>query len=737
MMHQKTVLVVAPYFPPHPGGLERYAYESAVRLRDAHGWHVEVLTSGSEDRVTVQGGLTIHELRRAYTISNTPWSFRWWRQVGEVLAKVRPDVVVVHTPVPGLGDVVALRASVPVVVTYHAGSMRKGRPLVDLAVWLYEATLLRLLLRRAAHVICASAYVRDFLALRSAAQSVITPGVATDRFVPDAAVRENDPTILCVAALGKAERYKGVGVLIDTFRDLLARVPTARLRIVGSGDCSVEYQDRCTAYGIADRVTFTGALHGDALVREYQRAHVFALPTMKESFGMALAEAMSAGLPVVSLRTGGVPSLVLDGVTGDLVEPGDVAGFARALTDLLTDATRQTAYGKRGREHVSQHFTWDARAAAYDAVLTRVCAPAPTIAVVSGYYPPHVGGMEQVAEVLARTCASRGYPVRVFTSRIGADHAPTYEEQGRLTVQRLAGFEVAHTPILPSLPLHLARLPRGSIVHVHVAQAFVPEVAYLAALVRGLRFITHLHLDVARSGAFGWLLPLYKRFVLGPVLRHADLVIVLTEAQAQFVRERYAVAAARIAVLPNGVSLPETVLRERARGEPLQILCVGRMTVQKRFDRAIDAVARITIPAVLTIVGDGEDRSALEAQARERGVAVVFAGARSPREVAAYYRQAHVFLMPSDHEGMPLVVLEAMAFGLPVVGGAVPGVREILAGVGVLVPPTPEAFAAALTALDDDTHRAAVAASCRAAAGSFSWERVADTLEGYYDRVHV
>ncbi|MFD0570315.1 glycosyltransferase family 4 protein [Kitasatospora gansuensis] len=206
-----------------------------------------------------------------------------------------------------------------------------------------------------------------------------------------------------------------------------------------------------------------------------------------------------------------------------------------------------------------------------------------TILQVTPYYPPHLGGLERVVEHLSKQLAGR-HRVRVVTTALGADGAPARsgdEQPGRsgLTVRRHRAVEVAHTAIAPGLPLSLLRAPRRAVLHLHCAHALLPELVALTALLRRQRFLLHFHLDVDASGPLGKLLPLYKKHSFGRVLRAAAGVIVLTRAQADFVRESYRVPAERIFVVPNGVG-PEYFLPVRETGEarpgrPLQLLFVG------------------------------------------------------------------------------------------------------------------------------------------------------------------
>jgi glycosyltransferase involved in cell wall biosynthesis len=86
-----------------------------------------------------------------------------------------------------------------------------------------------------------------------------------------------------------------------------------------------------------------------ALVDLVHQADIFALPSHGDAFGLVVAEAMAAGLPVVATNVGAMPEMVTDGVTGYLVRPGDVRQLAQALSELVRSPSRRAAMGRAGQ----------------------------------------------------------------------------------------------------------------------------------------------------------------------------------------------------------------------------------------------------------------------------------------------------------------------------------------------------------------------------------------------------
>ena len=362
---------------------------------------------------------------------------------------------------------------------------------------------------------------------------------------------------------------------------------------------------------------------------------------------------------------------------------------------------------------------------------------------VTGFYPPHLGGMEKVAQSLAQLLAKR-HDVNVITTSCGSGNAPARETECRVKVRRYGGISVAHTPVSVGLALRLLMMRRRSIVHVHVAQAFVPEVVLLTSALRRRPYIAHFHLDVDPSGPFGVLLNSYKRWVLGPFLRRAAAVIALTNHQADFLESHYGVDRSRITVIPNGVDSDFYALSTCGGGPASKphvprMLFVGRLDAQKNVLRLVDAMSHVSSEVELVIVGDGEFRNEIAARINRLGLSQIrLVGAARGAELMRWYRWADVFILPSDKEGMPLVLLEAMAAGLAIVATDAPGTREVVDGVGLLTQRNSESLGAAIERVAADPDLLSNMSTRSAGRGlEFRWDASVTELERLYDSIVI
>jgi rhamnosyl/mannosyltransferase len=351
-------------------------------------------------------------------------------------------------------------------------------------------------------------------------------------------------------------------------------------------------------------------------------------------------------------------------------------------------------------------------------------------------YPPHLGGMENVASSIAEEFA-KTERVEVLTTNCGAREAPRVERRGGLTIRRLRALEVSSLPVAPGIFFQALRFPPRTITHVHVAQALVPEMVWIARRLRGGKFIAHFHLDVAPSSRLGRIFFVwYKERILGRTLRAAAKVITFSAEQAEFLEKSYQVKAENIAIVPNGIG-PEFIPgphTDLPSGRPLRVLYVGRLSQQKALPRLIHALAAMTQPVEAVLVGEGDERPVLEGLVRRYGLDNVrLPGRRQGSELVASYQWADVFVLPSNREGMPLVALEAMACGLPVVATDVVGNRELLRGVGILVEPDPAALATALDRVaESEVLRSELRKRSLDAAENYTVERSAERLRTLY-----
>jgi glycosyltransferase involved in cell wall biosynthesis len=341
-----------------------------------------------------------------------------------------------------------------------------------------------------------------------------------------------------------------------------------------------------------------------------------------------------------------------------------------------------------------------------------------------------ISGSERHLLTLLPALAERGVePVFVGLDDPESEPEPFYRELGVERV-RLRSPRDLDPALLWRLRRELRRL-RPDVVHTHLVHADV----YGALGASTLPLVSTKHNDDRfRLGPF--------RYVERALTRKAARVIAITEALREFCVDRVGLPAAKVEVVHYGLDrLPapwgengEVPVPAGAR----VLLCVGRLTEQKGIDLAVRALATIRErepAAVLVVLGEGPERTRLEALA---GEGVYLPGRVG--DVASWYRRAELLVHPARWEGFGLALLEAMLAGKPVVATRVSSSPEIVGHgeTGLLVPPDDAgALADAVTGLlADPGHAAALGEAGLARARSeFSVVRMTERTAAIYAAV--
>ena len=349
------------------------------------------------------------------------------------------------------------------------------------------------------------------------------------------------------------------------------------------------------------------------------------------------------------------------------------------------------------------------------------------VVVVSGIWPPDVGGPASHAPALADALVEAGHTVEVVTT---ADLAPDTQPYPVQWVARDRPAPLRHLAVAREV----RRAAQGA-DRVY-ATTMVRRAALGAALGRR-PLVVKLVADEAyerqrRAGRFAGTLEEFQaerrglrlRFLRATrtaALRRARCIVV-PSAYLRQIAIGWGLDPSRIDVVPNPApELPEHPTRDEARAtlgiDGFALGVAGRLTAQKALGDTLEALARVPDVALL-VLGDGPERAELERRAGELGLAdrVRFLGAGTRDDVIALFRAVDAALLTSAWENLPHTLLEALATGTPVIATAVGGIPEVVRDGenGLLVPPRD--IAAIASAIDRLVHDDALRASLAAAA---------------------
>jgi 2-deoxystreptamine N-acetyl-D-glucosaminyltransferase/2-deoxystreptamine glucosyltransferase len=333
------VLVLTTSYPRHAGDAAGGFVADAVERVRAAGVEVEVVapTAFRHFGLAYGDGMLANVRARPWRALALPLFVASFWRAARAPAK-RADVVHAHWLLAGL---VAVLLRKPAVIQVWGTDVALARRLPWLA---------RPVLRRAHAVVAASEELAAQARALGARDVCVVPGGID--LPPEPAAPADPPRLLYV---GRLAPEKGVRELAEAARGL-------PLDVAGDGPLRALLPQT------------PGFVPRDALAPLYTAAAVVVVPSLREGFGMACLEAMAYGRPVVASAVGGLRDLVVDGETGVLVPPGDVASLRAALERLLGDAQLRARLGAAARER-ARNYSWPALTERLVALYAEVSSP--------------------------------------------------------------------------------------------------------------------------------------------------------------------------------------------------------------------------------------------------------------------------------------------------------------------------------------------------------------------------
>ncbi len=199
--------------------------------------------------------------------------------------------------------------------------------------------------------------------------SVIHCGIDRETYAHDPSVKKYDrPTILY---LGRIKKYKSIQHIILAMPQIKKHVPDVRLMIVGSGDHIESLKALVNKLGLQNDVEFPGYVSVENKVERMHKAHVAALPSLKEGWGLTNIEANAVGTTVVAADSPGLRDSVIDNKTGLLYPYGDIPALADRLIRILTDKSLRRRL-ETGALDWAAKFNWDNAATEFDQLIKQV-----------------------------------------------------------------------------------------------------------------------------------------------------------------------------------------------------------------------------------------------------------------------------------------------------------------------------------------------------------------------------
>ncbi len=323
---------ITPVYPPYRGGMGNVAYDYVEALKQ-EGHEVQVFAPSTIKPVFSWGN--------AAFIPQLMWRLRGF------------DVIHLHYPFYGSAIATCIAAfftKTPIVMTYHMKTVASGW--LGLIFKLYRFFVEPFLLASMNQILISSVDYANSIGI--AGEKVIDFPflIDTEKYAPGESdirqtlnISSDEKVILFVGGMDDAHYFKGIDVLMHAF----AKAKNGHLILVGDGNLRSGYERLANDLEIENRVHFAGNV--DSLIDFYRAADLHVLPSVNqaEAFGLVTLEAASSGLPSIVSNLPGVRTLVQDGVTGWIVEPGSMSDLERCIEVALSSDLKKMGEAARRR----------------------------------------------------------------------------------------------------------------------------------------------------------------------------------------------------------------------------------------------------------------------------------------------------------------------------------------------------------------------------------------------------
>ena len=509
--------------------------------------------------------------------------------------------------------------------------------------------------------------------------TILPHGTDLERF---SIVDVDKPSYSCIF-VGRLIELKRIDLILKAFSQVLNHHPDKRLCIAGDGPLMETLKSLANQLGIADRVDFVG--HVENVPDYLAQARIVVIASEAEGFPSALVEGMCSGLVPVCTPVGAISDIIKDGQNGLLFPKCDPNALAKCIIKLLDqpqlyDELRRNVLELRPRfSHENVTRVWDKWFKELDLGSDKL----KVLQVVSVL---NRGGAEtRIMELMQN----------MDREKIHFDFLVHQKRPGHYEKQVISsGSKVMRCGALRLLPLFCWRLYRllkrsnYDIVHAHTLtfSAVCLTVAKWAGVKKRIAHFRNMYGSQNKTFIAG----ICRNILLKLILKNATHIIGNTRAVNEIWFGPNWPDNPKIHMIYNGIDTAQfhcesdsSWLKEQFQipAEHKTVVHVGTFRPQKNHARIIGTAKAYLADnpdTCFVFVGDGALRNDIENLAKQKGINtnVRFAGIRS--DAARILKSADALLFPSLSEGLPGVILEAMAAGLPIVASDLPSIREII-----------------------------------------------------------
>ncbi|MAG11582.1 MAG: hypothetical protein CMI52_02130 [Parcubacteria group bacterium] len=501
---------------------------------------------------------------------------------------------------------------------------------------------------------------------------------------------ESEKSKNMIAAVARLSPEKGIMDLVTSFKKISQEIPDATLHLVGDGAQRRETEVLIESLGLKNKVTLYGRLPHEEAMAVLAGATVAVVPSHGEGLGIAALEAFALGVPVVASNVGGIPDVVIHEHTGLLCTPKNTDEFADAITRMLHEEELRKKYAKNAKELI-KNFEWSTIAKQFRNTYDEMMQP--KVLIATGIFPPDPGGPATYVAAIASELSERSVQTRI----VSFGESDTKKFDGNTTIRLIdrnrpmlvryfkytrALKKAARTADLIYVQDSMSTGLPARIVQLFVRRPLILKVVGDPAWERARNYgECDDILDEFENKRYGFKVELVR--MLSRWVARGAHTIITPSHYLKGIITKWGVDSEKIKVVYNAAHLPEKAEVIEDWPEGPVVLYVGRLVPWKGIDKimnVLEPLSREINNVQCVIVGDGPMREDLKqiTVAKKIDQRVHFMGARPHAQVAWAMKQSHVFVLYSDYEGLPHVLIEAQFSKLPIVASRAGGNVEVV-----------------------------------------------------------
>ncbi|MFH0969700.1 MAG: glycosyltransferase family 4 protein [Patescibacteria group bacterium] len=369
------ILDFSPYYPPHIGGLEKYAEELHENLSKKN-CEIVVFTPHfpkTAPKEEIKPGIKIIRYPAVEIIFCFPfpciWKREFWRQWKKI-SNSYFDIAISTSRFfiqPSMAFFYSWRKKIPLLHIEHGSDFVKNTPFVSLVAKIFDETLGRFILSHADKVIAPSQSAARFVKLLSHRIAPVIyrgmPFAEIDSIAPETSLKEKFRNKTIITYVGRLIYGKGVVHLIEALSNLNKK--NSVLLIVGDGPLRESIEECAKKNRVNNQVIFLGNIAFEKAIAILKITDIFVNPSYNEGLPTSVLEAGVCRKAILATNVGGTPEIIRNGVSGVIIEPHSVKALKEALGELLDNPEKRKMLGENARQEIEQKFNWENSIEAY------------------------------------------------------------------------------------------------------------------------------------------------------------------------------------------------------------------------------------------------------------------------------------------------------------------------------------------------------------------------------------